>query len=353
MTTSKKSNKSRANVRGQRRVAKGGPVTKDSKDDGATFHWEADWDYWKCMPTLTAVEGVALMSGVKPELVDPGDLFYSSLLVEHQRLEIAKRRFPAKQYPDGVPKALFLEWIAEMEETSPALWKNLHPKFRECFLKNPPLAAAATTTPKNTASEAIPGDVRQPTTEGHLEEPASAAPKLAAEEGLAKAASTGDRLPSTKDRPPNKSKRRCLLRAIVALAKANSINLDDITVAAGAIEKHTQTFGKPVSASAIRHYLHSAMDLGIWPKPAAGYRSDDEPGPESQHDQEETRNLLTVFVALAKAKGISLESHGIAGDSVAKKTVGSVDRPVCTKTIQGYIRQAEDLGILPKPKGHH
>ena len=159
-------------------------MTKASKDDGATFHWEADWDYWKYMPTLTAVEGVALMSGVKPELVDPGDLFYSSLLVEHQRLEIAKRRFPAKQYPDGVPKALFLEWIAEMEETSPALSKNLHPKFRECFLKNPPLAAAATTTPKNTASEAIPGDVRQPTTEGHLEEPASAAPKFTAKDKI-------------------------------------------------------------------------------------------------------------------------------------------------------------------------
>ena len=103
-------------------------MTKASKDDGATFHWEADWDYWKYMPTLTAVEGVALMSGVKPELVDSGDLFYSSLLVEHQRLEIAKRRFPAKQYPDGVPKALFLEWIAEMEETSPAYMEEVAPQ---------------------------------------------------------------------------------------------------------------------------------------------------------------------------------------------------------------------------------
>ena len=159
-------------------------MTKASKDDGATFHWEADWDYWKCMPKLTAVEGVALLSGVEPELLVSTGLYNSPILVEHQRLEIAERYFPPKQYPNGVPKALFLEWIAEMEETSPALWKNLHPKFRECFLKNPPLAAAATTTPKNTASEAIPGDVRQPTAEGHLEKPASAAPKFTAKDKI-------------------------------------------------------------------------------------------------------------------------------------------------------------------------
>ena len=159
-------------------------MTKASKDDGATFHWEADWDYWKCMPKLTAVEGVALLSGVEPELLVSTGLYDSPILVEHQRLEIAERYFPPKQYPNGVPTALFLEWIAEMEETSPALWKNLHPKFRECFLKNPPLAAAATTTPKNTASEAIPGDVRQPTAEGHLEKPASAAPKFTAKDKI-------------------------------------------------------------------------------------------------------------------------------------------------------------------------
>jgi hypothetical protein len=351
MTASKKQNKSRDNVRGQGRVAKGRPVTKASKDDGATSNCEAKWDYWKCMPKLTAVEGVALLSGWESEVLVSTGLYDSPITLVHHQLEIAKRYFPPKQYPDGIPTAVFLEWVVAMEKTSPGMWK-LHPKFRECFLENPPLAAAATITPKNTASEAIPGDVRHPNADGNLEKPASAAPKLTAEEGLAKAALTGDRLLSTKDRPPNKSKRRCLLRAIVTLAKANSINLDDITAAANAIGEHTKTFGKPVSASAIRHYLHSAMDLGIWSKPA-GYRSDDEPGPESQHDQEETRNLLTVFVALAKAKGISLESHGTAGDLVAKKTVGSVDKPVCTKTIQGYIRQAEDLGILPKPKGHH
>lgn len=190
------------------------------------------WHLWSGNPIVELYEAVALSCNIDPEAtLSTGEYYTSEVDLYEDRLAVAKRHFPARRYPDGVPLADFVAWAIRMATRSPT-WTDLPEEFTKLVREEP---ASVDATKPAAEDNSVP--TRKPK-------------------------SVHGRKPSAEDGPGNSRQRNNLCRIIVALAKTSGFDIvNDIMNTAGEIEARTTKAGHRVPARTAEYFLNMARDL--------------------------------------------------------------------------------------------